>query len=337
MKHLTLLACAISMAWTVQVHAAAATEIPAVPVSTVDPASAAADLQSGQRPDAKKTQKATQDNKKPAMKSPATSVASSVINRSGTVLVLPGQNTVIPIARNQPNRILTPFKSPQVLSTDLTGGKGDDCGEACVRGRVVYISTDQTKPVTAFITEKNREDIAISVTMIPERIAPRQVELKLPEETMRALASNSSSGMVMGDSDAAQAWEAGQPYVTMLRDTFREVALGNVPQGYTLRSVSRKDQLPRCIQDGLAINFKDGQVLEGHNINVYVGTIENVSDEAIEFIEQECGDWNTAAVTSYPLKVLRPKQVTEVYVAVKREQERPSGTVRKPLIKREFR
>jgi len=189
MKHLTLLACAISMAWTVQAHAAAASEIPAVPVSTVDPASAAADLQSGQRPDAKKTQKATQDNKKPAMKSPATSVASSVINRSGTVLVLPGQNTVIPIARNQPNRILTPFKSPQVLSTDLTGGKGDDCGEACVRGRVVYISTDQTKPVTAFITEKNREDIAISVTMIPERIAPRQVELKLPEETMRALAS----------------------------------------------------------------------------------------------------------------------------------------------------
>ena len=187
------------------------------------------------------------------------------------------------------------------------------------------------------ITEKNREDIAISVTMIPERIAPRQVELKLPEETMRALASNSGSSMVMGDSDAAQAWEAGQPYVTMLRDTFREVALGNVPQGYTLRSVSRKDQLPRCIQDGLSINFKDGQVLEGHNINVYVGTIENVSDEAIEFIEQECGDWNTAAVTSYPLKVLRPKQVTEVYVAVKREQERPSGTVRKPLVKREFR
>lgn len=261
--------------------------------------------------------------------------AKSVIVRSPVVNVLPGVNVVIPIARNQPNRLLTPFKHPQVLSTDLQGGKGDDCGEACVRGSVLYVSTDQAKPVTAFITERGREDIAISVTMIPERIAPRQVEFLLPKNVMEKL-SITDVGAVEGSSNQARIWEQSQPYIVTLKESFKAIALGQVPQGFSLRNTKQNDKVPYCRQPGLSFDFKRGQVLEGHNLIVFVGVMKNESSDAIEFNETRCGNWNVAAVTSFPLKVLEKGQQTEVYVAVKREKKPAAGTVRRPLIDRQY-
>ena len=118
-----------------------------------------------------------------------------------------------------------------LYSTDLQGGQGDNCGDACVRGSVLYVSTDQAKPVTAFITEKGREDIAISVTMIPERIAPRQVEFLLPKSVMEKL-SISDVGAVEGSSTQARRWEQSQPYIDTIKESFKAIALGQVPQGY---------------------------------------------------------------------------------------------------------
>jgi len=95
------------------------------------------------------------------------------LNNSSLIAMRPGQNIFVPIAVNHPNRFLTPFKNPQVVSTTLSGGsKKGDCGEICIRGNVVYISTDKTFPVTAFITEKGREDIALSITMLPKQVPP---------------------------------------------------------------------------------------------------------------------------------------------------------------------
>lgn len=261
--------------------------------------------------------------------------AKSVIIRSPRVNVLPGVNVVIPIARNQPNRLLTPFKHPQVLSTDLQGGQGDNCGEACVRGSVLYVSTDQAKPVTAFITEKGREDIAISVTMIPERIAPRQVEFLLPKSVMEKL-NITDVGAVEGSSNQARVWEQSQPYIDTLKESFKAIALGQVPQGFSLRNAKSSDKLPVCKQHGLSFNFRKGQVLEGHNLMVYVGVVKNDSSASVEFNETRCGNWNVAAVTSFPLKVLDKGDQTEVYVAVKREKKPAAGTVRRPLIDRKF-
>ena len=281
-----------------------------------------------------KTTRKPPEVKKPEIKSPSVA-QTSVVNRNTRIVVTPGNNVVIPIAQNQPNRLMTPFKNPVLVTADLQGGRGDDCGEACARGRVVYVTTEQTKPVTVFISEEGREDVAISLTMVPERIAPRQVELLLPKEVMETLRVGAGSAVV-GDNDEAKAWERSQPYVDMIRQSFRTIALGEVPQGYSLRRANGKDQLPFCQQTGLKFNFANGQVLEGHDMTVFVGTMKNIGKEPVEFNEMRCGYWNVAAVTSYPLKVLRPKQATEVYVAVKREKQRPAGTVRKPLIDREF-
>lgn len=258
------------------------------------------------------------------------------MNESRTIRMAPGENVFIPIAVNHPNRIITPFRHPQVVSTTLSSGaKSGECGEICVRDSVVYISTDKTYPVTAFITESGREDIALSVTMMPKQVPPREVRLTLSDDVMDALRIGDGADKGASARKAA-AWEASQPYVETLRTAFRTVAIGQVPQGYTLRRVKAKDPLPVCRHPGLAFDFANGQILEGSRLSFYVGVVRNIADSPVEFREQRCGGWRIAAVTSWPLKVLKPGQAAEIYIAVQREDEKPADAIRKPLIPREY-
>lgn len=261
------------------------------------------------------------------------SVKSVSVNRSGLVSIRPGYNQAIPIALGQPNRLVTPFANPQVISTVLSGGRGKDCGEVCIRDSVVYITTNRTYPVTAFITEKGREDLAMSITMIPEAIPPREVTLTLPEEFMSKLRTQGKSS-TKPDYAKAQAWETDQPYITSIKKTFRKLALGEVPSGYGLRAIGNREATPICRQDGLKFAFHPGQILEGSNMDFYVGVVKNVSNKPVEFLEQHCGGWRIAAVTSYPQKLLEPGQSTEVYIAVKHPDDISEESVRTPLIKR---
>ncbi len=91
-----------------------------------------------------------------------------------------GVNQIIPIAVGHPNRIVTPFSNPEIVSTSLTGATDNgQCGEVCIKENVVYVATDKQYPVTMFITEKGSEAQALSLTMVPRRIPPREVFLKL--------------------------------------------------------------------------------------------------------------------------------------------------------------
>ncbi|WP_443743208.1 hypothetical protein [Sutterella sp.] len=256
------------------------------------------------------------------------------INSNPVIAVKPGENVFIPISREHPNRILTPFKNPQIVSTSLFAGKKKgECGEACVRDGVIYITTDAASAVTAFITEKGHEDIAFSLTMVPQAIPPREVRFTLPADVVERL--NLRSGDAVG-LKKAQAWETSQPYVETIRQALRGVALGNVPSGYNLRKLRVTDPRPTCSHPGLSFKWDEGQILEGYNLDIYVGVIENTADSPVEFREQNCGGWRTAAVTSWPLTVLEPGQKTEIYVVVKRQDETPNELVRKPLIPREY-
>ncbi|MGN0909133.1 MAG: hypothetical protein ACI4NA_05890, partial [Succinivibrio sp.] len=84
-----------------------------------------------------------------AMKSDIPSVPKSVMTGasgggrgiSPRLTVTPGVNQVITISADQPNRIITPFKHPQILSSALEVGDGKTCKEVCVKDSVVYVST----------------------------------------------------------------------------------------------------------------------------------------------------------------------------------------------------
>lgn len=250
------------------------------------------------------------------------------------ILMRPGVNEIIPVAMFHANRIVTPFKHPQVISSTLTAStKPGEPGEVSVRGSAVYITTDKNYPVSAFITERGSDAVALSVTLIPKRIPPREIELQVTDDVKEQIAAGEA---VSGSRSQAESWETAQPFVDTIRETFRLVAKGEVPPGYAMRGTKATDRLPVCKQPGLKFDFRNGQFLRGANLNVFVGTVKNEADQPVEIREQNCGAWNVAGVAAWPLKVLRPGQMAEMYVAVRQEEEPVPGMVRRSLIRPEY-
>lgn len=255
------------------------------------------------------------------------------INSNAHLTMKPGVNMIIPIAIGHPNRIVTPFSSPDITSTTLSsgsqGGEKDKCGEVCIKDNVIYIATNKENPVTMFITEKGSEAQALSLTMVPRRIPPREVFVKLDSSF-----AGSMGGFRAASNSKAEAWETSQPYIETIRTLFRKLALNEIPQGFTMTATPRElaAKAPRCSITGLSVDFTSGQYMAGHNLNVYVGVARNDSQDLVEFRESQCASWNTAAITSWPLKVLEPGQRTEVYVAVKQGHAPSSQSQRPSLI-----
>lgn len=251
-----------------------------------------------------------------------------IANENPVLTMKPGVNQIIPIAVNHPNRIVTPFANPEVVSTSLAAGKEGECGEICIKDNVVYVATDKLVPVTMFITNKGSEAQALSLTMLPRRVPPREVFLKL-DGASAAMAVGAGSGNAK-----AAAWETSQPYIETLRTAFRKIALNEIPQGYTMTQIPHElqSQAPRCAQAGMPVDFSHGQYLAGHNLNIFIGVATNTTSQPLEFKEAMCGNWDVAAVTSWPLKVLEPGQRTEVYVAVKQGARVPTTSQRPSLI-----
>lgn len=242
---------------------------------------------------------------------------------SGTdVRVTAGVNQIITISTDQPNRIVTPFNNPQILSSALQGGTGKDCGEVCVKGNVVYISTKKDYPLGLFITDKDNEHTAISLTLVPRRIPPREVNLVL----------NDSNAITLTGTDDAEVWETSQPFVNSLKKTLLAIALGEVPQGYHLQKIPSKYSLPVCTQNGLKFDFEKGQLMAGVNLNYVIGKITNVSNKPVEFIEASCGGYDVASVAAYPLNLLQPKESTEVYVVQRKNAKVKATTKRRSLL-----
>lgn len=225
-------------------------------------------------------------------------------NAGTDIKVTPGVNQIITISTDQPNRIITPFQNPQILSSSLSGGANGQCGEVCVKGSVVYVSTKKEYPLGLFITEKGQDQTAISLTLVPRRIPPREVNLIL----------NDSSAITVQGSAESKIWETSQPFVNGIKKNLMGIALGNIPSGYNLQKIPQKYALPVCSQAGLNFDFSKGQLLAGTNLNYVIGKVTNVGETPIEFTESSCGGYDVAAVAAYPYNLLQPKQSTEVYV-----------------------
>lgn len=248
------------------------------------------------------------------------------INESSVLTMNPGVNQVIPIATGHPNRIVTPFSTPEVVSTSLSGmGADGECGEVCIKENVVYIATDKEHPVTMFVTEKGTEAQALSITMVPRRIPPREVFLKLNDDSLYG------GAMAYGNAKA-EAWERSQPYIETIRTVFRSLALGDVPKGYSVGKTPKNAQTPRCDHPSLDVDFANGQFMSGHNISVYIGVAINTSNRPVEFKEAWCGNWDVAAVAVWPRNILEPGQRSEVFVAKKRNMSAGKTNKRRSLL-----
>src|SRR5699024_2737518 len=86
----------------------------------------------------------------------------SVVGEGNVIFVEFGINQIVPVAQNHLNRFVTPFSEPVVV----TGSKAD----YEIKENVIYVGTDDNKPVTMFITERGSQSAAISLTLVPQQI-----------------------------------------------------------------------------------------------------------------------------------------------------------------------
>lgn len=232
-----------------------------------------------------------------------------------TLLMTPGVNELIPVALGHLNRIVTPFESPQVRTTSDA--------QTQIKGKVVYVATDKESPVSLYITPPGQEAPALSVTLVPRRIPPREITLAIDGQQWPI------KGVV---NRKAATWETAQPYVDSLRDLLRRLALNELPQGYDIRLAGQTDTSPKCFQPGLKFGFKQGQIVTGHYFTVYVGLVESFADEQIEASEIACHVPDIVASAYWPRNILLPGEKTELYVVVRNHREEAVESQRPSLL-----
>lgn len=234
-----------------------------------------------------------------------------------TIKVEEGRNVLISISLGHPNRLEVPFENPKIVTTSTASIQVD--------GNVIYVSTRSKVPVTMFIMPESAEHPAISVSLIPKRIPPRDIELKF--------ADDSTIPLMPASKEKAEQWEQ-TPYIDLIKKSMRALANKRIPDGYSLSRLREGMALPLCQQDGLKFDFASGEVVTGSRLRIYVGVIQNISNRVVEFKERSCATWGVAGVAAWPQVFLRPGDKTEVYVAVKANAwaSKPSGKYRKPLV-----
>src|SRR5690606_3817487 len=136
-----------------------------------------------------------------------------------TLQVAPGVNEIIVVSRGHLNRLVTPFEHPVVKTVSKASTQ--------VEGNIVYVASESEEPVTLFINDEEYAEVAISLTLVPKAVPPREVRLSVD-----AAASQNLPISVMGN---VRRRVQAQPYVQTLKDLMRDLALGEIPEGYNLR------------------------------------------------------------------------------------------------------
>jgi conjugal transfer pilus assembly protein TraK len=228
-----------------------------------------------------------------------------------TVRVTPGVNVIVPVALGHLNRIVTPFEAPQVRTVSAATTR--------VEGPAVYVATTSEEPVGLYLTDGEEAEPAVSLTLWPKRIPPREVRLVL------------AGAQGTGTRRSAARWEAAQPYVETLTQGFRALALSRLPAGYGLRPAGRHQRVG-CAQPGLVVT--PGQVLEGHGLWLVTALARNDADAVLELDERLCTaelGMEVLAVAAWPRVRLWPGESTELYLAL-RPADRASESRARPSL-----
>ncbi|MCC9289600.1 TraK domain-containing protein [Pseudomonas aeruginosa] len=234
-----------------------------------------------------------------------------------------GTNTLIPISRGQINRLVTPFDNRHIQTVSEA--------DISTSGNVIYVTTQDEKPVTMFVTPEHDESVAISLTSLPQGVPPIQANLILAKN-VQGLASRMPVTSSTNYSGQARKWVRSQPYMDTLRSLMRETALGKLPRRYSFGALTSGNKIPACAQPSLSFDFSMSQLIEGHDIRVFVATAENVSARTVEFDHGSCTQPHRAAVSAWADEVLEPGQKTEVFVVTRVPTEVPQSSTRPSLL-----
>lgn len=223
-----------------------------------------------------------------------------------------GQNKAFGIALQHINQIVTPFRDPQVMTTSTASMSAE-------RG-VIYVSTLLDSEIGLLIYEKGGDPAdAISLTLVPDTINPVSVRINVP-------GYQGSDGIVGGNAntDTARGWEMDQPYLELVKSSFRELALGRVPDGYGFQGIKRVPaNMPNCLFGGFEI--EPLQLVTGNSMQIIVSRITNRNAKPTQIDESQCESDALIGVATWPSGKLQSGQSAELYTAVRQTVDIPAN------------
>jgi conjugal transfer pilus assembly protein TraK len=250
------------------------------------------------------------------------SVPASLLKEKGpgtleSIRVQPGSNAMIPIAVGHLNRLVLPFEDPSIRTVNPATTQ--------LEGHVLYVAPSDENPITLYVTPGKNEDFALSLTLAPQRIPPREIHLALDQEALKKLQrlSQTHPGFVGQGKDAPATDHRSQEYIAEIKGLFRALALGQSPQGFNLRAPENGESL-YCQQKGL--QFKTGQVLEGRDLILMVGVAKNSESRPIDLDERACANpVDTLAVAAWPSPRIEAGHAAEVFIALRQVADNGSS------------
>ena len=238
------------------------------------------------------------------------------------VPVLPGRAEILPMATGHLNRIETPFGDPMVRTSAQADALNVEFDQ-----NYIYVSV--TQPVTLFIHQRGYPDPAVVVSLVPQRIAPRQVRLSIPPPMTAQVKKNeaAATGKAAGTTAAAgpqpnskgirRSTPAGRT-TSSLAHLIQTFARGRVPKGFQHVSLAGYSAQSFCRATGGArFSFQQGSAVASSEYIILRGMV--MSSRAFDLDERACAiNPETLAVAFSPRTLVGPDHPTDFFVLIRR-------------------
>lgn len=224
------------------------------------------------------------------------------------IRVDPRSNRSFGIALQHLNQIVTPFQKPEIKTTSVAS--------ISVEKGVVYVSTLLTDEIALLIYEKGGDPSqAMSLTLVPDDINPVSVKVDLA-----GFQPGTSMGSSVANNEMARGWEMDQPFLEVVKSSFRQLALGGIPDGYGFQGINRIPKLmPTCNFPGFEI--QPMQLVTGNSMMIIVSKVTNNNRYSAQIDESKCSSLALIGASTWPSNTLAPGQSAELYLAVRQSFE----------------
>lgn len=250
--------------------------------------------------------------KKPSLRIPGVKAPPPIIELRN------GQNVVMAIAYSHLNRVITPFERPVVETTSTAITKVD--------GSLVYVATNIEEPIALFVHNEGSPEVAISLTLVPAEIPPISTEIRLTDVEVKR-----SEGKTAVVTDAAEAFESSHAYPQMLTTLLRDIAQGQVPDGFGFEVLQAANPwMPACRQPNVHVQAM--QLVTGTSVMAFVARATNIGQRTEVIDEAACDAPHVRAVAAWPESELSPGESTELYVVVSVPEEVNTAVTRPSLV-----
>lgn len=233
------------------------------------------------------------------------------------VAAVPGKANIIPMAITHLNRIETPFKDPAIRTS-----APENAMNISFDGKYVYIAI--TQPVTLFIHERGHPDPAIVVSLVPRRIAPRQVKVTLPATSLRKIQSAKSETAKSAPSSNTRGVRRASPTPSTRRsvsvvDAMKVAMRGRMPRGYRTIDVSKFNIKNYCSKGGsVKFTFNQGAAFASKDFIILRAMV--YANRPTKLDEQWCAKSPSTVAVSYAPRLMADRnQPVDVFIMLRRE------------------